>query len=380
MVGKRQRLGTAHRVGLRVVLGGAIVAAVMGVGLSGVSSASTKTTVSTEVLTGVSCVKTECYLVGSTDLSGGSAIVAKSTTSGDTWGVQKTPAGIEVLNGVYCVAKTSCKAVGETKTNLPVIVSTPTSGSKWVSETAPVADGELLAVTCGSTTICWAGGYASGFTSGAIAETTDGGATWSPDAVPGGATGVQEVTGFACKGTAPTPIHCYATGNSSHYGQDPYLMKSTSTVKGWTSVKIPTPTGVPGTLEGAYCYSEKTCIFVGNDPADFVLIMKKGKVAKLTSTHLPSGITGLTGISCEGKTDCTAVGSGTNGVALILRSTDKGTMWTAQTAPTGAGALSSLSCTSATHCVAVGQKAAGGPEVLVTTDGGTMWSSVTAPT
>jgi photosystem II stability/assembly factor-like uncharacterized protein len=378
MGGITRRFGVPSGVWTRFLLGAALAAGVIGVGLPTFSGASPTTASSTEVLTGVSCFASICNIVGSTNPSGGAAVVARSTNGGDTWRAQKTSTAVEILNGVSCVSKTSCKAVGETKKGAPVIVASPITGVFWPSETPPAADGDLLSIVCISTTFCWAGGYSAGFASGAIAETADGGATWSPDSVPGGPTGVQEVTGVTCKGS-PT-IHCFATGNWANYGQSPYLMRSTSTVKTWTDVTtLPKPTGVPGTLEGASCLTAKACVFVGNDADYFVLTTTNGG-STFTKKVVPSGVTGLMGVSCVSTSDCTAVGSASDGAAAILRSTNGGATWSSQTAPTGTGSLNSVSCASATHCVAVGQEDTGGPAVLVTTDGGTIWSSVTAPT
>lgn len=375
MAGIRHGLIPFHGKGVRVALGSATVVTLLSLGI-GTGSASA-TGPSTEVLNSVSCYKTACVVVGSTDPSGGSAIVARSSTNGLTWVVQKDPTGIETLNGVSCTSKSWCRAVGETSANDPVILASPTTGSKWTEETAPAADGDLLAIDCASATLCWAGGYSSGFVSGAVAETTDGGGVWTPESVPGGSTGVAEVTGFGCAGSGTTPIRCFATGNWSNYGQAPYLMHSTSKIKSWTDVSTLPKPGVAGTLEGAKCLTGAHCIFVGDDPAYYVLETSTSG-AKFTKGTVPSGVTGLASVSCVGLKHCIAVGTLSGGGGAVLKSRT-GKVWTAESAPSGTGALSSVSCSSETHCVAVGQQSAGGPAVIVTTDGGALWSSVTPP-
>lgn len=375
MADRVNRVAPLVMSGVRRTLAATAVSAICSVGVAVGSAAAVSA--STEALTSVSCVKSACVVVGSSNPSGGSAVIARSSNGGHTWKAQIVPSGIAELNGVFCTSNTACKAVGETSTGSPVIVTSPVTGNIWYSESAPAADGDLLAIACSSTTECWAGGYSSGFVAGAIAETTNGGTTWTPESVPGGPSGVAEVTGLSCtKGT--TPIHCYATGNWSNYGQAPYLMKSTSKVKYWSDVTLPKPNGISGTLEGGHCFSGASCVFVGNDPSYYILNTTNGGMS-FTIEPAPTGVNGLSSISCAGKTGCEAVGTGQGGVAAIIRSTNGGVTWSAQTPPTGIGALSSVSCSSALHCVAVGQAAAGGPAVLVTTDGGAVWTSVTPP-
>lgn len=349
------------------------VLAISAFSLSSASGASS----TAEVLTGVSCVQLTCVVVGSSNPSGGAAIIARSSTSGKKWNLQKTPSDVEELNGVFCISATSCKSVGETATSTPVILASPVSGITWTAEVAPAADGDLLAVSCASTTDCWAGGYSSGFVSGAIAETTNGGGSWTPEAVPGGSTGPAEVTGFSCS-TSSTPIHCFATGNWANYGQAPYLMKSTTKVKSWSDDVLPKTGGVPGSLEGVHCFGASDCVFVGTDASYYILVTKNAG-ASFTVVPAPTSVKGLSSISCFSKKSCVAVGRSTNGSAAIIKSTTEGLTWTVETAPTGTGSLSSVSCGSTTHCVAVGQATAGGPVVLTTTDGGSQWTSVSPP-
>jgi hypothetical protein len=67
----------------------------------------------------------------------------------------------------------------------------------------------------------------------------------------------------------------------------------------------------------------------------------------------------LSGVACPSATDCSAVGSYTDGAendfALVERWNGK--RWAAQSIPDLIGALSSIACSSATACTAVGGQA-----------------------
>ena len=100
------------------------------------------------------------------------------------------------------------------------------------------------------------------------------------------------------------------------------------------------------------------------------------------SKGFPSPIISITGVSCASTTVCEAIGSNSNGAAVIFGTTNSGSTWTRQTIPTIPSGLSSLygiSCASTTACETVGYSSTGGA-VLGTTDGGSTWTSQTIPT
>jgi hypothetical protein len=358
--------------GLRGLAAAASLAALVGLSADVAPAGAT----STLVLSGVSCVKKACVVVGSTNNSGGTAVVDRTTTGGSAWAAQKAPAGAAAFNGISCVAGAGCIAVGQTASSGPVIAASPVTGKRWTAQTPPAADGDLTTVFCTTATACWAGGYSSGFASGAMAETTDGGATWSPESVPSGPTGVASVSAVACKGGAT--VHCYATGTWANYAQHPYLMKSTSKVTSWTDVTL--PLGNPplqGSLLGISCTGSTSCVTVGAANGPYILTTTDGTT--WTPETAPAGFLSLDGVSCPSATVCIAVGSTTAGAAAIAATSNGGTTWTAQTAPAGVGALTAVSCAATTRCLAVGSATAGGPAVIGTTNGGTLWSSESVP-
>jgi hypothetical protein len=107
------------------------------------------------------------------------------------------------------------------------------------------------------------------------------------------------------------------------------------------------------------------------------------------STPNPAGATasGLAGVSCTSRADCTAVGAYTNsaGVRVTLADHWNGTSWTVQSTPNPAAAkesvLSGVSCTSSTACTAVGHYriSAGVNVMLAERWNGTSWTVQSTP-
>ena len=93
-------------------------------------------------------------------------------------------------------------------------------------------------------------------------------------------------------------------------------------------------------------------------------------------------IASLNGVSCPTDKDCWAVGSSVSDSAVVVATTDGGTIWSTQTLPDAAaqstpGAriarLSSISCPTAGNCWAVGATSTSSGVVVVTTNGGKTW-------
>jgi hypothetical protein len=368
---------TAVRVGRRRLMVGASVGALMALAIVSAPLAEPAgATSSTTVLSGVSCIDKVCVVVGSTNNSGGTAVVAKTTNNGSTWTDKIAPAGTSAYNAVVCPSATFCMAVGQDSSNDPDIAVSPATGSHWIAQTPPAADGPLYAVSCQSVSLCWAGGYSAGFTSGAMADTSNGGTTWNPETVPSGASGVTQVTGVSCKGS-PT-VSCYGSGYGTQYVfSAPYLLKSTSNKTSWTQI----PVGVEsaGQFNAISCFTAKKCVTVGQvGGAGFILSTTTGTT--WTSETVPSGVSTLNGVSCiAATTTCYAVGKLSSGSAALVVSTDSGVTWTSQTAPSGAGDMNAVSCAKSTTCVAVGEALAGGGSVIATSNSGSTWTTETSP-
>jgi hypothetical protein len=362
----------AARIGARGLVVAGTVAALAGLGIVAAPGGTAGAT-STDVLSGVSCFGKVCYIVGTTNASGGTALIEKTNNGGSTWTKATVPSTAAVYNAVSCVTSTGCTAVGGDASGNPQIAVSPATGKIWTAQTAPAADAELFAVSCKSSTQCWAGGYAAGFTAGAVAETTNGGSTWSPESVPGGSTGVTSVLGLSCKGSPV--IDCWGAGTWTNYQAQPYLMTSNSNKTSWKTVYDPAPAG--GSMNGVSCFSTKSCVAVGDATNAAYIVDYNGTT--YTPVAAPTGFVTFNGVSCvTGSTTCIAVGLVSGGGAGIAISTNSGATWTAQTAPSGVGALSAVSCYKTTVCMAVGTASAGGPAVIATANG-TTWNLETTP-
>jgi hypothetical protein len=98
-----------------------------------------------------------------------------------------------------------------------------------------------------------------------------------------------------------------------------------------------------------------------------------------TSQTAPAGGANLRSISCATTEDCQAVGSDTNGNALVT--TNGGTTWSFDNIATNAGyaVLAAVTCPSSEDCYAVGSNDFDGTLVWATTNGGATWVGHNAP-
>ncbi len=162
----------------------------------------------------VSCpTSTDCWAVGLADSiepppvgpCGSSytlAMVVATTDGGRTWNAQTLPSsyssgddgevfsGIVQLVGVSCPTRSDCWAAGDGSGGTGVVATTTDGGSTWNTEALPSSSsggvfngiGSLGGLSCPTSTDCWVGGSNS-FGFGVVVATTDGGSTWSTEAL-----------------------------------------------------------------------------------------------------------------------------------------------------------------------------------------------------
>jgi photosystem II stability/assembly factor-like uncharacterized protein len=174
------------------------------------------------IFSGISCPTTSnCFVVGYSGFNQLSMIVA-TTDGGTTWTSQAVPDNQSnsgpVLDAISCPSATVCFAASELVPSFApsgndAILSTTDGGAKWVYQAVPGSTTPiLLAISCPSISVCFASGYgavgSNGTTSAAILSTTDGGSTWVDDAVP---SSVNLVPGVNC----PAVSACFATAYST---------------------------------------------------------------------------------------------------------------------------------------------------------------------
>ncbi len=132
--------------------------------------------------------------------------------------------------------------------------------------------------------------------------------------------------------------------------------------------------GVTEGLRGVSCASSAVCTAVG----DFGHIVRTGNGGANWGTRqtLPALTNpSLLGVGCVSTTQCVAVGD-EGGNRLVLRTTNSGTTWTKITVTPSGFPLADVDCPAGTTtCVAVGY----GGKIIRSTDGGLTWTADSPP-
>jgi photosystem II stability/assembly factor-like uncharacterized protein len=325
-------------------------------------------------LDAISCPTTsDCWLVGGTE--SGSFAVA-TTNGGATWKSETLPSGLFVLSAVSCPTTTDCWAVGSTPSGV-IVIATTNGGGSWTSQTLPSGLNELNAVACATAADCWAVGntYLAG--TGAIVATTNGGATWKSEKVPAG---VGILFAVSCK----TTTDCVAAGVGTTTGLGTVLLTS-NRGKTWAAESVAGSSG----LSAVSCPTTSRCTVAGSaeSPGDgvdsestgpFVASSIDGGRAWKRAT-LPTGIAGLSTVSCPTRTECWVGGATETQAALVIATNDSGRAWASQTLPTGIAFLRGAYCPTTTNCFSVGFVSSGAGGLLGTTDAGGKWNTEKPP-
>jgi photosystem II stability/assembly factor-like uncharacterized protein len=213
-----------------------------------------------------------------------------------------------------------------------------------------------------------------------IAETTDGGRSWTTLAGPAPlSTQFGVVGGVSCpSSTSCVSIGSYAVG-TAHAGQWDAEV-TTDGGQNWTEVPMPASSGAT-----VQCFTGGNCITPG--------AYSTNEGLSWSQSSMPSGIHGVTSMSCGDSSDCVASTLGSSGTQVIV-TTDGGRTWT-QTPAGGLspGALLSVTCTTRTWCWGTGarlQRPGGGltiggnlpqaqPVLESTNDQGQTWQAAQLP-
>jgi photosystem II stability/assembly factor-like uncharacterized protein len=334
-------------------------------------------------LAGIACpTVSDCVAVAGDNGNQGAgavpgALVLSTTDGGTTWAGDPLPVELAGLFGVSCATTADCEAVGLSSSGEAALVGTTSGGTTWSTQTLPVGLGQLFGVSCPSAADCYTVGYDSNIYTGgnsgddtAILATTDGGTTWSPQAVPNGIAGLQ---GIAC----PTTSTCFAVGTDTAEADGSGVITTSDGGATWTQLTAPTGAGA---LEAIACANVTTCVAVGVLPSGFdsakVLTTTDGG-ATWTQQTVPAGVGELRAVSCPSTSVCMAVGSEPEAQSggVIVTTTDGGSTWT--TAGGGLNYLTGVACPTTLDCDVVGwgfQNSTPGV-VFSTTDQGTTWNS-----
>jgi photosystem II stability/assembly factor-like uncharacterized protein len=236
----------------------------------------------------VSCPnKNICHLAAQLSTEDG-AVGATTKNGGLSFTVQKLPSQLLSVGQLVCPSVTWCELVG-TGSNGGIVFGTAETGSGWTSQSIPdTGVSSLNSVSC----------FASTCTAVAKFEaigTTDGGATWFNETIPG----FPDLLSVAC----PSQIDCVAVG------LDPSDHEAVAV----------------DTTDGGTVWAPET---------------------------LPVGIEQLSSVACISATACVAVGTAATEGGAAVATTNGGANWTLQSLPLATQAFSSLTCPSTQVCFA----------------------------
>lgn len=263
-----------------------------------------------------------------TDSNATPALLLQRIDDGTGWAPQ-TIEGAFPDNGVFNTASCSgastsavCIAAGSNDdTNKPLLAQTLNGGGTWSVETltglTPSSTGIFNASACTDNgALCLAVGSKtnSGTTTPLIARSSNG--TWSyVDLVPMGITSSGELTSCSCSGSGSTAV-CVAAGSNTNdpMATVPLLLQSTNAGMMWASAAVPTPL-----TAGAYYSSScnaSVCVAVGfsGDVDTYSSFIEQYTIATATWSSPTIDLTnigGLMSVSCTGSdasTLCAASG------------------------------------------------------------------------
>jgi hypothetical protein len=307
------------------------------------------------------------------------------------------------LNGVSCVSRTFCAAVGiEGNSDLPAKGNVPLAmiwtGTRWRQTSVPMLKGEqqgaaLYGVSCRSARYCVAvGSYVSGAGVHPMAETWNGKA-WQPAALPRPATGVLLGAGAV---SCPAVGRCVATGiNVTPSEADRPFIDTLNGTK-WTTRDVPMPRGGTTAIIAAVdCVSASYCVLAGTynikQPPGVLFESWNGRSFSVLKAATPGAPDlAVNGASCASATDCVAVGVLEkpplySGTSFAERWNGRSWSLISQIGPQEPKnpKLFGLSCASASWCVAVGLTSANGSfetsHALAVSYDGKTWKVASVP-
>lgn len=265
---------------------------------------------------------------------------------------------------------------------LPLSLPRPL-GAQWAPQSSGT-DAEFRGLSVVSPRVAWASG-----TRGRVARTTDGGATWRTDSVPG-----ASALDLRAIHALDADVAWVMSAGPAEEGQA-RIFKTTDGGAHWT---LQYSTAQRGVFLDAIAFWDSRHGIAMSDPVDgrlFLLTTGDGGATwtRVPPERLPPVLPGEAAFAASGS--CLAVqGSGnvwigTGGAdrARVFRSTDRGRTWTVADTPVHAGAPSagifSVAFRDARHGVAAGGDYRTPRErtdnVAITADGGRTWTLAPGP-
>jgi photosystem II stability/assembly factor-like uncharacterized protein len=243
----------------------------------------------------------------------------------------------------------------------PAVTATVVSGDTWVVSHVP--SDSVTSIACADTDDCLV--ITSAGSTGAIFETSDGGATWTKEESAYPATSLADIS--CALGTSD----CWAVGNESGAAIAEYTSNLGAS---WSSQNMPSSIIQ---VAGISCASALDCVAVGTISPDTIEPLGDGAAAVTTDAGskwrvVDTGSLSLSAVSCPTVQACTAIGNSVPS-GFIVGTTNGGASWTIEVRGAADGTvLQSVSCPTSSDCVAVGNNP---PVVERTRDGGASWTA-----
>jgi hypothetical protein len=291
------------------------------------------------VLNGISCLtRTNCFAVGYYNLN--NSTVFKTLVeqwNGSSWNIVSSPnlsnEG-DQLNSVYCTSSSNCWAVGGGERNGSPTVIEHWNGSTWSLETSSVSGlGDLQSVTCTSSSNCWAVGYsyANANSSSSLVERWNG-SDWSTVSTPH--SNQAKFSSITC----PSASNCVAVGDTeTRLGLNSLIEQWNGNT--WSKAITQNPYSYDNSFSSVACTSSSNCIAIGlsNDTAstNYIVSTWNGSTWQDSSYSNPTStsfVTNQSAITCISPKDCWIVGdvqSVTNSLPGALMALNwNGSAWT----------------------------------------------------
>ena len=316
-------------------------------------------------------------------------LTAGAATSSSTWTGTFTavavPARVDQMKNTSCADADHCWAVGESvgagaNESPAAIIATTNGGKSWTPQAVPSGIGVLVDVSCADRHYCVTVGQSdqTPFGGSAVLVTTNGGTTWTaaPPLV-----GVFDMTTVACRADR----RCLAIGTVAAGGA---VFTSSPGNSGWTTIGS-LPPGVGG-ASAISCADNRHCWVTGYTSTDPFHV--SGVVAATANggttwaaLPVPAGTGYLNGIACtqgpvgqggSASTTTTHVRRPSGSPPTSPSTTLPTTVTTTAPTPSVAGA----SCVAVgTSAVAQGQTRTGHGLILASANGGASWTSEPVP-
>jgi len=323
-------------------------------------------------LDAVTCAgPTHCWAVGAPGPTGATTptssvppapatVIDATVDGGETWTAQPltlTPA--PALTAISCPSDLLCMVVGLSGTGTGgVVLTTDDGGATWAQAAVPGGAIVVSGVECAGAGDCTV--IASDGTAYWSAHSTDFGHTWEREGnLP---PGFLDAGDLSCAAGAACLVTGFTATTAGH-GQGAIAI-STDDGATWTPATVPTGTGL---LQGAACATISSCLAVGTTsttvsapvPAQGALLTSDDGGHTWVRVAVAEPIDDIFGIDCPSPSICAMVGTnwiGTPavGTGAVAHSSDGGADFTASATEYTPLALTGLSCPTTQRCVAVG--------------------------